>query len=88
MQHAVHNRATTRVADRTDISGRATADEVNFDRFHNRVRKVRALVAATFIPSSLRWMLLFAVLMVPQVLWGRERACHATDLVHYRRSSE
>jgi hypothetical protein len=60
----VHNRATTRVADRTDVSGRATADEVNFDRFHNRVRKVRALVAATFIPSSLR-------------LWdGTDRASH------------
>jgi plastocyanin len=29
-----------------------------------------AFVAATLIPSSLRWMLLFAVLIVPQVLWG------------------
>jgi plastocyanin len=70
MQHAVHNRATIRVADRTDVSGRATADEVNLDRFHNRIRKVCALVAATLISSSSRWKLLFAVLIVPQVLWG------------------
>ena len=74
MQHAVHNRATIRVADRTDVSGRVTADEVNLDRFHNRIRKVCALVAATLIPSSLRWMLLFAVLIVPQVLWGAASA--------------
>src|SRR6516164_5538525 len=46
MQHAVQNRATIRVADRTDVSGRATADEVNLDRFHNLIRKVCALVAA------------------------------------------
>jgi hypothetical protein len=45
MQHAVRNRATVRVADRTDVSGRVTADEVNLDRFHNRIRKVCALVA-------------------------------------------
>jgi hypothetical protein len=70
MQHAVHNRATIRVADRTDVRGTVTADEVNLDRFHNRIGKVRALVAATLSPSSLRWMLLFAVLIVPQVLWG------------------
>jgi plastocyanin len=70
MQHAVHNRATIRVAGRTGVSSRVTADEVNLDRFHNRIRKVCALVAATLIPSSLRWMLLFAVLIVPQVLWG------------------
>jgi plastocyanin len=68
MQHAVHNRATIRVADRTDVSGRATADEVNLDRFHSRIRKVRALGAATLIPSF--WTLLFAVLIVPQVLCG------------------
>jgi hypothetical protein len=47
MKHAVHNRATIRVADRTDVSGRVTADEVNLDRFHNRIRKVCASVAAT-----------------------------------------
>ena len=46
MQHAKHNRATIRVADRTDISGRVTADEVNLDRFDNHIRKVGALVAA------------------------------------------
>jgi hypothetical protein len=45
MKHAVHNRATIRVADRTDVSGRVTADEVNLDRFHNRIRKVCGLVA-------------------------------------------
>jgi hypothetical protein len=89
MQHAVHNRATIRVADRTDVSGRVTADEVNLDRVHNRIRKVRALVAATLIPSSSRWMLLCAVLIVSQVLWGgRKRACHTTDVVRYRGSSE
>jgi hypothetical protein len=70
MQHAVHNRVTVYVANRTDVSGRATADEVNLDRFHNRIRKVSALVAATSIPSSLRWMFLITVLIVPQVLWG------------------
>jgi hypothetical protein len=43
MQHAMHNRATIRVADRTDLSARVTADEVNLDRFHNRIRKVCAL---------------------------------------------
>jgi hypothetical protein len=45
MQHAVHNRATIRVANRTDVSGRVTANEVNLDRFHNRIAKVCALVA-------------------------------------------
>jgi len=43
MQHAVLNRATMRVADTTEVSGRVTADEVNLDRFHNRIRKVCAL---------------------------------------------
>jgi hypothetical protein len=46
MQHAVHNRATIRVADKTDLSGKVTADEMNLDRFHNRIRKVCALVGA------------------------------------------
>ena len=49
MQHVVHNPATIRMADRTDLSSRVTADEVNLDRFHNRIRKVCALVAATLI---------------------------------------
>jgi plastocyanin len=74
MPRTVHNRATIGVADRTDVSGRVTADEVNLDRFHNRFRKVCALVAATLIPSSLRWMFLFAVLIVPQVLWAAPSA--------------
>jgi hypothetical protein len=29
MQHAVHNRATIRAADRTDVSGRVTAGSIN-----------------------------------------------------------
>ena len=70
MQHAVHKRATIPVADRTGLSGAVTADELNLDRFHNRISKVCALVAATLSPSFLRGMLLFAVLIVPQVLWG------------------
>ena len=77
MQHAVHNRATICVANRTDVSGRATADEVNLDRFHNRISKVCALVAATLIPSSLRRTLLFAVLIVPRVL-GEDASAPAT----------
>jgi plastocyanin len=76
MQHAPHNRATIRVADTTEISGRATANEVHLDRIHNRISKVCALVAATLIPSSLRWMLLFTVLIVPQA--GRALEWHAT----------
>jgi plastocyanin len=74
MQRAVHNRATIELAKTTDASARVTADEVNLDRFHNRIRKVCSLVAATLIPSSLRWMLLFTVLIVPQVLWGAASA--------------
>ena len=70
MQHAVHKRATIPVADRTGLSGAVTAHELNLDRFHNRISKVCALVAATLSPSFLRGMLLFAVLIVPQVLWG------------------
>jgi len=70
MQRALLNRATMRVAETTEVSGRVTADEVNLDRFHNRILKVCALVAATLIPSSLRWMFLTFVLIVPQVLWG------------------
>jgi len=70
MQRAMLNRATILVAGRTEVSGRVTADEVNLDRFHNRIRKVCALVAATLSPSSLRWVSLLTVLIVPQVLWG------------------
>ena len=69
MQRALLNRATMRVAETTEVSGRVTADEVHLDRFHNRIRKVGALVTAALIPSSLRWMFLLTVLIVPQVLW-------------------
>ena len=82
MQRAMLNRATIRVADRTDVSGRVTADEVNLDRIH----KVCAFVAATLIPSSLRWMLLFAVLIVPQVLWGAQTRL-LRHSPHHRRGS-
>jgi hypothetical protein len=54
MQHAVHNRATIRLADRTDVSGRVTADEVNLDRFHNRIRKVMRSIVR-------RWLALVSV---------------------------
>jgi len=53
MQQAVLNRAATRVADTTEVSGRVIADQVNLDRFHNRIRKVCALVAATLIFPAL-----------------------------------
>jgi hypothetical protein len=46
MQCTVHNRATIRVADTTDISGRVTAIEVSLERFHNRIGKVCSLLAA------------------------------------------
>jgi len=72
MQRAVLNCAAMRVAETTELSGRVTADEVNLERFHNRIRKVCALIAATLMPSSLRWILLFFVLIVPQVLWGAQ----------------
>ena len=66
MQHAVQNRATIRVADRTDVSGRVTADEVNLDRFHNRIRKVCALVAArSKVYLSAATMILIVTLVVP-----------------------
>jgi hypothetical protein len=38
MQRGMLNRATMRVADTMDVSGRVTADEENLDRFHNRIR--------------------------------------------------
>jgi hypothetical protein len=53
MQRVVLNRATMRVADTTDVSGRVTAEEVNLDRFHNRIRKVCALAVATLILPAL-----------------------------------
>jgi hypothetical protein len=66
MERAVHNRATIRVADRADVSGRVTADEVNLDRFHNRIRKVCALVAARpKVYLSAATMILLVTLAVP-----------------------
>jgi len=66
MQHAVHNRATIRVADRTDVSGRVTADEVNLDRFQSRIRKICASVAArSKIYLSAATMILIVMLVVP-----------------------
>ena len=52
MQRAVLNRSAMRVADKTAVSGSVTADQVNLDRIHNRIRKVCAFVVATLIPSS------------------------------------
>jgi hypothetical protein len=55
MQRSVLNCATMRVAEKTDLSGRVTADEVNLDRFHNRISKVCAFVAATLILPALAY---------------------------------
>jgi hypothetical protein len=55
MQRALLNRATMRVADTMEVSGRVTADEVNLDRIDNRIRKVCALVAATLILPALAY---------------------------------
>src|SRR6516165_7132478 len=92
-QHAVHNRATIRVADRTDVSGRATADEVSLDRIHNCIREVCAFVAAT---DSLLLALDVASYYPDRssgAVGGCKRAGHATahtktDVVRYRGGSE
>ena len=55
MQRSVLNRAAIEAADTTEVSGRVTADEVNLDRIHNRIRKVCALVAATLILPTLAY---------------------------------
>ena len=47
MQRATLNRATMRVAETTDISGRVTADDVNLERIHYSFRKVCTLVASS-----------------------------------------
>jgi hypothetical protein len=47
MPGAMLNRATMRVADTTDVSGRVTADEVNLERIHYSFRKVCTLVASS-----------------------------------------
>ena len=68
MQHAVHNCATMRVADRTGLSGRVTADEVNLDRFHSCIHKLCALVAArSKVYLSVATMILILTLAVPAV---------------------
>ena len=55
MLPAMLNHATIRVADRTDASGRVTADEVNLDRFHERISKACALIAATLLLPALAY---------------------------------
>ena len=66
MQHAVRNRATIRVADRTDVSGRATADSIKHELYAKRQSslwrltifgfcKVCSLVAATLILPTLTY---------------------------------
>jgi hypothetical protein len=68
MQYAVHNCATMRVADRTGLSGRVTADEVNLDRFHSCIHKLCALVAArSKVYLSVATMILILTLAVPAV---------------------
>jgi hypothetical protein len=47
MQRAMLNRATMRVADTTEVSGRVTADGVNLDRIHYSFHKVCTLVASS-----------------------------------------
>ena len=66
MQHAVRNRATIRVADRTDVSGRVTADSIKHELYAKRQSslwrltifgfcKVCSLVAATLILPTLTY---------------------------------
>jgi hypothetical protein len=47
MQRAVLNRATMRVAETTEVSGRVTADDVNLERIHYSFHKVCTLVASS-----------------------------------------
>jgi len=46
MQRALLNRATMRVAETTEVSGRGNADDVNLERIHYGFRKVCTLVAS------------------------------------------
>ena len=66
MQHAVHNRATIRVAETTDVSGRVTADSIKHELYAKKQSslwrltifgfcKVCSLVAATLILPSLAY---------------------------------
>jgi hypothetical protein len=52
MQRAMLNRATIRVAETTEVSGRVTADDVNLERIHHSFRKVCTLVAS---PKRADW---------------------------------
>jgi hypothetical protein len=85
MQDPVHNRATIRVADTAEVSGRVTADEVNLDRFHNRIRKVYASVAATSkVYLSAATMILIVALAVPavaQITFGGAIQGHEIDTI-------
>ena len=47
MQRALLNRATMRVAEITEVSGRVIADGVNLQRIHYSFRKVCTLVASS-----------------------------------------
>jgi hypothetical protein len=47
MQRALLNRATMRMAETTEVSGRVTADEMNLERIHYSFRKVCTLVASS-----------------------------------------
>jgi hypothetical protein len=49
MQRALLNRATMRVANRTDLGGRVIADEVNLDGFHSPIRKGMRLTVRTWL---------------------------------------
>jgi hypothetical protein len=47
MQRALLNRATNRVTETTEVSGRGTADDVNLERIHNQIREMCTLVASS-----------------------------------------
>src|SRR6516162_254206 len=55
MPRAMLDRATMRVADTMEVSGRVTADEVNLERIHYSFRNVCALLAATLILPALAY---------------------------------
>ena len=47
MQRALLNRATMRVTETMEVSGRVTVDDVNLERIHNQILKVCTLVASS-----------------------------------------
>src|SRR6516164_10883847 len=57
MQHAVHNRATIRVADRTDVSGRVTAAVLvtNQSQIHGReaIERLKQLSARFLLAAGI-----------------------------------